>query len=116
MNINIKQRGAFYTPDDLADFMCKIAIKRDTSHVLEPSYGDGLFIKHLQKHKKNFQIDAVEIDFETFQESKNNLKNVNLINENFLSLRKKKEYNLIIGNPPFVRTRNLPKEQKEIAQ
>ena len=116
MNIDIKQRGAFYTPDDLADFMCKIAIKRDTSHVLEPSYGDGLFIKHLQKHKKNFHIDAVEIDFETFQESKKNLKNVNLINENFLSLRKKKEYDLIIGNPPFVRTRNLPKEQKEIAQ
>ena len=116
MNIEIKKRGAFYTPDDLANFMCKLSIKRSTSHVLEPSYGDGLFIKHLQKHKKNFSIDAVEIDFKTYKESKKYFKNVNLVNEDFLCFEKKKEYDLIIGNPPFVRTRNLPKEQKEIAQ
>lgn len=116
MTGSIKERGAFYTPDELAAFMCKKSIKRGTKTILEPSYGDGLFIKHIQKISTKLEIDAVEIDYKTFINSKNFIKNTELINENFLCFNARKKYDLIIGNPPFVRTRNLKDDQKEIAQ
>lgn len=40
-----KLRGGYYTPQPIADFICRWAITKPTQRVLEPSCGDGNFIE-----------------------------------------------------------------------
>src|SRR4051794_30990618 len=40
-----KLRGGYYTPEDLATFIAKWIVKSSPQNVLEPSCGDGIFIK-----------------------------------------------------------------------
>jgi adenine-specific DNA methylase len=39
-----KLRGGYYTPQELADWLCAWAIRENTNRVLEPSCGDGVFL------------------------------------------------------------------------
>ncbi|NNJ30114.1 methyltransferase [Lacrimispora defluvii] len=66
--------------------------------VLEPGAGSGNIIKVLQKHG-NFKIDAVEIRPEEAEGLKD--LDVNVIIDDYLSMKLEKKYDLIIGNPPF---------------
>ena len=112
-----KKLGAYFTPYDLVDFIFRKSLNLNHKTILEPSFGDGAFIQYfLDVGNKNIEIDGVEVNKKTFFELKNKIKekNCNLYNIDFLKFNKKK-YDLIIGNPPFVRSRNLDDELKATA-
>jgi hypothetical protein len=47
-----KLRGGFYTPEPIAAFILKWAFNGNTElDILEPSCGDGVFLKEIQKKK-----------------------------------------------------------------
>jgi len=103
-----KLRGGFYTPELIASFILKWGINGSASYeILEPSCGDGVFLKQLkeQKHKFN-KITAIEFD-ETEAEKANhiNLNNKTVINTDFhLYCNETTErFDLIVGNPPYIR-------------
>ena len=39
-----KLRGGYYTPEKIADFICRWAIRSEAEEILEPSCGDGSFL------------------------------------------------------------------------
>ena len=44
-----KLRGGYYTPEPIARFICNWAIDINTKGILEPSCGDGVFLKEAAK-------------------------------------------------------------------
>ncbi|MBU3878631.1 N-6 DNA methylase [Faecalicatena sp. AGMB00832] len=126
-----KLRGAYYTPLPLAEMM--IGLFRDDPAirtVLEPSCGDGVFVDGLIRTGAIGQIEAVtaiEIDeAEALKVSKKvsagmlpkdeNQEKVTVLNQDFFEfyqMNKENRYDLILGNPPYIRYQYLSEEQRE---
>lgn len=120
-----KLRGAYYTPLPLAEMMVKLfANSTDCKNVLEPSCGDGVFLDALIKAdciKQYADIDAVEIDGVEAKKVEGRMefyKNVKVINEDFFDFykanRESIQYDLILGNPPYIRYQYLEEHQREL--
>jgi len=97
--------GQYMTPEIVANFMVSLAILKNDSSILEPSSGEGVFLDVL-KNKGYKNITAYEIDKSIIKN------NENVINESFISANIKNRFDLIIGNPPYIRWKNLEQELK----
>ncbi len=104
---NIKNKyGQYFTPEVVADFMIELANISKNSKILEPSCGEGIFLKLLQnKGYKN--VTAFEIDEELAREFSC------VYYESFVSANIENKFDLIIGNPPYIRWKNLEDELKQ---
>jgi len=98
--------GQYMTPEMVANFMVSLANLKSDSSILEPSSGEGIFLEVL-KNKGYKNITAYEIDKSIIKN------NENVINESFISANIKKGFDLIIGNPPYIRWKNLEQELKD---
>lgn len=115
-----KIRGGYYTPSQLADFIVKKTYKKDLE-ILEPSCGDGVFIESILKIYENNEFksfDAVEIIDEEVKKCKKIAKDsskINIINDDFYNFYRdtEKKYDLIVGNPPYIRYQYLTEEQRK---
>jgi len=125
-----KLRGGYYTPEILADYMVDWAIRSGEDNILEPSCGDGNFIKSALNKLKSFKSDkpssifSVELSREEIQKAKKRAEEINnntiltWSNNDFFKVYKKlkkKKSNVILGNPPFVRFQNFDNESRDIA-
>lgn len=115
-----KLRGGFYTPNSIAEFILKWAFNGNTSmNVLEPSCGDGVFLEEIKKKKYKFRaLTALEIDKHEFIKSqKIGLSKSKIINQDFYKycIKTQDKFDLVIGNPPYIRYQFFKKEQKKIA-
>ena len=119
-----KLRGAYYTPLQLANAMVSLVASQNITNVLEPSCGDGVFLDSLASLNLINDIPnitAVEIEPDEAEKVGNNYKdntNVHVLNEDFLDFYQrvygKETYDLILGNPPYIRYQYLTEEQREI--
>lgn len=120
-----KLRGAYYTPLPLAEMMVKLfADNPEYKRVLEPSCGDGVFLEAListDKISKCRKIEAVEIDGMEAQKAGEKAafyKNVEVIRSDFFDFYEQKkdcaQYDLILGNPPYIRYQYLEDNQREL--
>lgn len=120
-----KLRGAYYTPVKLADSMVKLCASKHISTVLDPSCGNGVFLDSLRQiglinHISN--VDAIEIEEPEAQKVMNNYNNcaaVHVYNDDFFEryiqmIKEKKQYDLILGNPPYIRYQYLTETQREL--
>lgn len=118
-----KLRGGYYTPYDLAYYLTKWGIRSDTDHILEPCCGDGNFILSIVSllnnssqiyRKKLIKIIAIELDKKELNKAKNRVEKlvknhyqITWIQEDFFeaydTLKQNNKFDLIIGNPPFIR-------------
>ena len=98
--------GQYFTPQSMADFMVRLSSKKESEWVLEPSAGEGVFIKLLHSRGRR-NIVGYEIDPEL-------AKNFDCVRcESFISAEPKRKFALAIGNPPYIRWKNLEKELKD---
>jgi len=105
-----RKYGQYFTPEVVANFMLCLADLSADTKVLEPACGEGVFLKALQK-KGVQDITAFEIDTEL----SNSFSLVRY--ESFVSANITEKFDLIIGNPPYIRWKNLEEELKvELAQ
>ena len=107
ISINNKNKyGQYFTPQLIVDYMLSISNIHKNSLILEPSSGHGIFIDTLKKN--GFcNIIGYEIDKELCQ-------NQNFVlNKSFISTEINEKFDLIIGNPPYIRWKNLEEELKE---
>ena len=66
-----KLRGGYYTPEPIAQFICNWAIDNNTRGILEPSCGDGAFLKEAAKKvmeiNPDLSIEDTIIGIELFE-------------------------------------------------
>lgn len=112
-----KLRGGFYTPEPIASFILKWGINGSNDYdILEPSCGDGVFLEQIKKNKLKYQsVTAIELDEEEVEKAKSiRLKNCKIINRDFHTYCNGtlERYDLIIGNPPYIRYQFFDKYQQ----
>ena len=115
-----KLRGGFYTPEKIAAFVLKWAINgSENSDILEPSCGDGVFIEQLKEN--NYRYNSITgIEFDEIEAQKSNniiLQNCSVINEDFHKYCNNTDnrFDIIIGNPPYIRYQYFDVEQQNEA-
>ena len=121
-----KLRGGYYTPIEIADFLVTWGMEISPSHILEPSCGDGIFIKALQKFGltddsklDGCNIQAIELVDEEAKKSKEVFHDLvkstkatgecthseffEFTQKNYHNSKPSLRPNLILGNPPYIR-------------
>ena len=115
-----KLRGGFYTPEPIAAFILKWAFNGNKElDILEPSCGDGVFLKEIQKEKYEYN-SVTAIEFDDIEAEKSEVIGLNkstVINEDFhkYCINTDRKFDLIIGNPPYIRYQYFDKEQQQYA-
>lgn len=120
-----KLRGAYYTPLQLSNAMVNLCASENIHTVLEPSCGDGVFLDSLRQLNLIEQIgtiDAVEIEpdeAEKVQRNYRTYQNLHVLNEDFFEFYSRMvdaqtQYDLILGNPPYIRYQYLTETQREL--
>ncbi len=127
--INKKNTGSYYTPKILSDFLTKHIIQNYLNEsdisILEPSCGDGEFVSSFFNYLNLEKVHNVSIDL--FDINKNELDKAEALipisstinkcayHQDYLKyfLENDNEYSLILGNPPYVKRKNLKKVQLE---
>ena len=127
-----KLRGGYYTPLEITNFICNWAISTNSRSILEPSCGDGNFIeaatnKLLQLGLSEIEIKRRLIGIELLEEeavkANNRIKRLGVdenlvINDDFFTFASEnwnRKFDTVIGNPPFIRYQNFPKEHRDKA-
>ncbi|MHB0755799.1 Eco57I restriction-modification methylase domain-containing protein [Polaribacter sp. M15] len=115
-----KLRGGFYTPEPIASFVLKWAFNENKQlDILEPSCGDGVFLKEIQKGGYEYNsVTAIEFDkIEAEKSKKIGLDNTKVINADFhdFCINTKQKFDLVVGNPPYIRYQYFDREQQEFA-
>lgn len=110
------QLGQYYTPQLVADWMMTLAQSPRDGQVLEPSCGEGVFLQSLRS--AGFQnIDALEIDPRNAQRARSEYSSSARIRTgDFLLAPRRADYDLLIGNPPYVRWGNIAPATRKILE
>lgn len=123
---DIRQTGAVYTPlhvaaaivDRISDLVPASGLT-----ILEPSVGDGAFLREMRQRWVDDRYTLVDIDDNVIRRLRRKEKaeggtNASFQAKDFLALaagwirKGDQTFDLIVGNPPFVRSRNLPEKLK----
>ncbi len=103
--------GQYFTRRTIAEYMTSLIRHEKDCHVLEPSCGKGVFLDCLSE--AGFEnVKGYEIDAELCRET--NCEKVEC--KSFLSVPTSEKYDVIIGNPPYIRWKNLEQELKDELQ
>ncbi len=115
-----KLRGAYYTPPAIASFILHWGINGSRDYdILEPSCGDGVFLESMYQEQMSFhRVTAVE--FEEGEAEKTRaigLHDAEVINMDFhrFCLDTERRFDLVVGNPPFIRYQYYDESQQTLA-
>lgn len=115
-----KARGAFFTPPEIARYLCEWAVRGPGDTVFEPSCGEASFLmaagerlRYLGANPSRWsdQLQGVEI-FETSARNAEGLlqtagMDVSVAVGDFFDHEPSRSYDAIVGNPPFIRYQNF---------
>lgn len=93
---NVETLGQVFTPQSIVAQM--LTLRRNEGRVLEPSCGDGAFFNEIPN------CVGIEIDSHHCPEGAKNM--------DFFDYPVSERFETIIGNPPYVRYQDIPKETK----
>lgn len=119
-----KLRGGYYTPASIADFIVSWALRDAGDTVLEPSCGDGSFLASIRRRRSIFPAasdDGVTgIELDPAEADKANSHGYSIVNSDFFTyyrenIEEKTSYDVIVGNPPFIRYQNFDDQYRTIA-
>lgn len=116
-----KLRGGFYSPKTIADFILRWAFNGNKHcDILEPSAGDGVFIASLVDGKYQYNsVTAIEIETEeAVKIRKIPAKNLSVFEQDFHKYcnNTNNNYDIIVGNPPYIRYQYFDKDQQKEAE
>ncbi len=97
--------GQFFTPFDVAVFMCRWVMSPGTKEVYDPSFGLGAFFKAAQSVDARVTFRASEIDsriLDFYSHTSGNPKNLHVVREDYLSAWNQ-QHEAIVCNPPYMR-------------
>jgi adenine-specific DNA-methyltransferase len=111
-----KARGAFFTPREITDFIASWAIRTKSDLTLEPSCGEASFLLSAAARLKKLGalsddgitlLHGIEIHDASVTEATTILQSAGLESNvrrgNFFDFSPGRNYDVVIGNPPYVR-------------
>lgn len=113
--------GAYYTPSIPAALLTQWALRQDGDRILEPSMGDGSFLGALRAEGERRGLQAtvwgVELAEDTYGSTVASgvIEPPFAIRSDFLAVEPF-EVDAVLGNPPYVRLRHLPRAEARRAQ
>lgn len=122
-----KLRGGYYTPEEISEFITTWAIRKIEDRVLEPSCGDGSFLKvasdkfrAMGASDKEIYEKITGVELDAIEAKKAKIYGAEVVCEDFFSyyereIDEKKQYDVVIGNPPFIRYQNFDEEYRTVA-
>jgi adenine-specific DNA-methyltransferase len=122
-----KLRGGYYTPPAMADFLLGWGLGCDPARILEPSCGDGAFLDALARRAPHPapRVEAVELAEDEAAKARRALDHYRnaggdgaVLQADYLrhALEDDARYDLVLGNPPYVRYQYLGPNQIAAAQ
>lgn len=123
-----KLRGGYYTDPDIATFLLKWVLNIHPKSILEPSCGDGVFLRGLSelstnglKSIKAFEIEPVEAGKAKQSASEFKKVEVEIERRDFLGWSLAKilnppQFDAVVGNPPFIRYQYLDSGLQNISE
>ena len=122
-----KLRGGYYTPDKISEFIAEWAIQKASDSVLEPSCGDGSFLnaitsryRKLGATNKQIQNNVLGIELDDIEAAKSAQYGATVVCKDFFTyyqenIEEQTKFDVIVGNPPFIRYQNFTEEYRKIA-
>ncbi len=128
-----KLRGGYYTPKPITDFITKWGINSNKISVLEPSCGDGNFIESIIERLKKMNalneeitenLQGIEFDPQEAAKTIARINELGISNRNNLIrnddffnyynqiFEENKKFDVVVGNPPFIRYQNFMEEHR----
>lgn len=111
-----KERGAYFTPPSIANYIARWAIRSPKDRVLEPSFGDSAFLMPAIQRLTELGADrdsirsnvvGVELDDSSVRQSSNLLEaegfNPELKHGDFFEQTLASNFDAVVGNPPYIR-------------
>jgi adenine-specific DNA-methyltransferase len=107
-----KARGAFYTPPELTRFLARWAIRSADTRVLEPSCGDGAFLRAIDKRFEDLgvvgladRLVGVERDPDEAEKARTLAVGARILTADFFDVDPSSmpPMDAVIGNPPYIR-------------
>lgn len=122
-----KMRGGYYTPPLITKYITRWAISNGTETVLEPSCGAGNFIYAISQRMDELGISAKEksnkilgIELYDGEAEKARAYGATIETSDFFgyykdNIRGKKTFDVVLGNPPFIRYQNFEEKYRNLA-
>ena len=115
-----KLKGAYYTPSAIADFILRWGINGgNNAEILEPSCGDGVFLECIVNGNMLYKsVTAIEYENEEAKKARAiKLHDSNVVNGDFhrFCLDTEQRFDLVVGNPPFIRYQYYNEAQQVLA-
>src|SRR2546428_2721678 len=128
-----KLRGGYYTPELIARFLAKWAIRSNADSILEPSFGDGVFVEagverlkslgakaaQIGKQISGFELERPELRRALRKMRSHGIPSANLFAGDFFKgwtqKLASKKFDVVLGNPPFIRYQNFLEAQRKLA-
>lgn len=119
-----KLRGGYYTPELIADFIVRWSVRNLGDTVLEPSCGDGSFLRSIANwangNKTWMQNHVTGIELDSQEAEKSKVYGAAIHNADFFShyqshFHGQQLFDVVVGNPPFIRSQNFDESYRKIA-
>ena len=119
-----KLRGGYYTPSEVARFICEWTVTSEAANVLEPSCGDGVFIEAAHKRLASLGSPSpskqiVGVELYPSEAEKAARRGARVECGDFFTLCQgdvgSRRYDAIVGNPPFIRYQDFVEEYRSTA-
>ena len=118
-----KMRGGYYTPKPLSEYLCRWAIRDPADRVIEPSCGDGSFVRaaasRLGAEGSLVAVEVVPDELEKAKQSTGGNTAVQWRSGSFFgfaqALLEGERFDVAIGNPPFIRFQYFDKQERDRA-
>jgi adenine-specific DNA methylase len=121
-----KLRGGYYTPLDLATFLARWVAHKKPKSILEPSIGDGSFLRAAKKARLRAHVTGFEVNSEEAAKARACARELGLSatvhTDDFLGWAlghmndRGVRFDAVLGNPPFIRYQYLPAEFQQRAE
>lgn len=116
-----KARGAFFTPPPVARFLADWAVRHPEHAVLEPSCGEAVFLHEIGRREGHTgPLVGVEIHAESARQSQRRLRkhgiDAVIHTRDFFSHNEFGNYDVVVGNPPYVRYQDFTGESRARAR
>jgi methylase of polypeptide subunit release factors len=116
----LRNKGQFWTPDWVAEFMVAYALREHPKKMLDPALGEGVFFRAAKRYSKLHEFDLTlfgrDIDPTIFAQAHqsgltdSDLHNVEI--RDFVLDPPSEKFPAIVANPPYIRHHRLSTSQK----